>query len=81
MNEETMIHEGPPYEGFFVYSSEGCGDEVAIRIKHIQDNEQMISFALSPKEATTLGKLLIKVAAKYENGEVTGIGNIARHRD
>lgn len=81
MNDEEMIHEGPPYEGFFVYSSMGCGDDVAIRIKHIQENKAMVSFALSPKEATTLGKLLIKVSEKYENGLVTGIGNIAWHRD
>lgn len=81
MEDEIMIYEGAPNDGFYVYSSCGCGDDSAIRIKHIQDNEQMVSFALSPEEAKALGKLLIKVAQKYQDGKETGIGKISSHRE
>jgi len=75
-----MIYEGAPNDGFYVYSSCGCGDDSAIRIKHIQDNEQMVCFSVSPEEAKKLGNLLIKLAKKYEEGKETGIGNISNHR-
>lgn len=76
-----MIYEGPPNDGFYVYSCCGCGDDVAIRIKHIQDNQKMVSFALSPEEAKKLGNLLIKIAEEYEKGCETGIGKISTQRE
>lgn len=76
-----MIYEGPPNDGFYIYSSCGCGDDCAIRIKHIQDNERMVSFAISPDEARILGRLLIKIADQYDKGIETDIGKISRQRD
>lgn len=78
---DIMIYEGAPNDGFYVYSSAGCGDDCAIRIKHIQDYEQMVCFSLSPKEAKSLGKLLIKISDEYVKGKETGIGKISNQRD
>lgn len=66
------IYKGSSKEGFFISSNCGLGDELAIRMEHVETNGQCSSFSFSPGFAKRLGKMLIEVAEDYENGIETG---------
>lgn len=72
--EKDSIYHGPLKEGFYIYSSCGCGDDVAIRMEYVETPDQCCSFSFSPPYARKLAKLLIKVANDYDKGIETGIG-------
>lgn len=73
MREQQKIYHGPVKEGFYVYSSCGCGDESAIRMEYIETPDQCAAFSFSPDFARELAVMLIKVANDYDNGLETGI--------
>lgn len=73
MWKDEKIYKGPLKEGFYIYSSCGCGDDSAIRMEYVRTPDECCSFTFSPDFARTLGNLLIEVANDYDNGIETGI--------
>jgi hypothetical protein len=72
-DETSKIYHGAPKEGFYVYSSCGCGDDSAIRIEYVETPHDGAIFCLSPTKAKKLAHLIIEVAIAYENGMETGL--------
>ncbi len=67
------VYEGPLEEGWYIYSSCGCGDESAIRIQYLESSNDCYEFSLSPEDALKLAIVLITVAKNYQNGFETEI--------
>ncbi len=67
------LYKRPPHEGFYVYSSCACGEEMAIRLAHVQEFEKTLELCVSPQEAIELAELIISVAKDYMAGIETGI--------
>lgn len=72
---KVKLYKRSPHEGFYVYSSCGCGDDVAIRLCHVEEFEKTFHVSLSPEQAIELGKLIIEVAKNYMKGIETGLGD------
>lgn len=68
------IYKGPIKEGFYVYSSSGCGDSSAIRLEYVETPDSCCSFSFDTDYARELAKMLIEVANEYDEGIETGIG-------
>lgn len=71
--KEHRIYKGPLKEGFYIYSSCGCGDESAIRMEYVCTPEECSSFYFNTDYARELARMLIEVADDYDNGIQTGI--------
>ncbi len=70
---EPGIYIGRPKDGFHIYSSSGCGDDCAIRMKIVEEGEKTVSYEFDTKFARELAKILIEVSDNYDKGVETGI--------
>jgi hypothetical protein len=80
-NSKNRINKCAPPDGFFIYSSCGCGDDCAIRFCHIEEFEKTFSLGISPQEAIKLAESIKEIAIDYINGKETGIYSLASKCD
>lgn len=73
MSKRLKVYKRHPHEGFYVYSSSGCGDDAAIRLSHVECLEKTFELCISPEEAIELGNMIIEVALEYQKGIETGL--------
>jgi len=68
------VYKGPLKEGWYVYSSCGCGDSSAIRIEYVETPDQCVCFSMSCEKARELCATILEITEDYENGIETGCG-------
>jgi hypothetical protein len=62
------VYSKPIDEGFYIYSTCACGDDVAIRMEYVETPDQCAAFSFDTNFARELANSLIKVADDYDNG-------------
>lgn len=68
------VYKGPPKEGWYIYSSCGCGDDAAIRIEYVETPNQCVCFSMDTNTAREIGRALVEISNDYDEGIVTGCG-------
>jgi hypothetical protein len=70
------IYKRSPHEGFYIYSSCACGEDMAIRMACVELDKTVIELLLSPQEAIEVAECILKVSNDYLNGIETGLDGL-----